>query len=103
MVKLSTTQKKNFLRVFWTPLGVLTILLAFSAGNLYGQCGFLTGEGCPGTDYNNYGFASTDNFQTLEYDNYVSSFHSTIVRTYDGSFTFQAISSDNNDSCIIEL
>ncbi len=86
MAKLFTTQKRCVIRTFLPPLGILTALLVFSAGNLYGQCGFLTGEGCPGTDYNNYGFASTNNFQTLEYDNYVSSFHSTIVRTYDGSF-----------------
>jgi uncharacterized repeat protein (TIGR01451 family) len=37
---------------------------------------------CGGTqDYSNYGFNSTDDQHTIEYDNFNSAFHSTIVRT----------------------
>lgn len=84
--KLCTKRRRNLNQCFIATLGIFIFLFALLPGNTFGQCGFQTGEGCPGTDYNNYGFASTNNFQTLEYDNYISSFHSTLVRTYDGSF-----------------
>ncbi|WP_345138855.1 DUF7507 domain-containing protein, partial [Flavobacterium ginsengiterrae] len=42
--------------------------------------------GCPNTDLSNFGAASNTNAATIEYDNFVSSFHTTIVRTSDGSF-----------------
>ncbi|MDQ6480669.1 T9SS type A sorting domain-containing protein [Dyadobacter sp. LHD-138] len=85
-VKSCAKRRKNLNQCFIATLGIFTFLFALLPGNAFGQCGFQTGEGCPGTDYNNYGFASTNNFQTLEYDNYISAFHSTLVRTYDGSF-----------------
>jgi len=47
------------------------------------QCGYAAGLGCSTTDYSNYGFgSSTPN--TLEYDNVVSGYHSTIGRNSDG-------------------
>jgi hypothetical protein len=64
-------------------------LLAFSvlaSTNLTGQCGFDTGEGCVGTDYSNAFSTSTTNRNTIEYDNFISGFHSTIVRTSTGGF-----------------
>ena len=48
------------------------------------QCGSM--PTCSNTDYSNYGMASTSNAATLEYDNFISSYHSTIVRTSNGTF-----------------
>ncbi len=42
--------------------------------------------GCSNTDLSNFGSASNNNAATIEYDNFVSSWHSTAVRTSDGSF-----------------
>ncbi|MFZ0598955.1 MAG: hypothetical protein WAM46_18360, partial [Flavobacterium sp.] len=42
--------------------------------------------GCSNTDLSNFGSQSTNNFATIEYDNFVSSWHTTVVRTSDGSF-----------------
>ncbi|MBP1225683.1 Ig-like domain-containing protein [Flavobacterium sp. 1355] len=42
--------------------------------------------GCSNTDLSNFGSASNNNAATIEYDNFVSSWHSTVVRTSDGSF-----------------
>ncbi|MCC9071586.1 DUF11 domain-containing protein [Flavobacterium sp. F-65] len=41
--------------------------------------------GCPNTDLSNFGVDSDNNATTIEYDNFISSFHTTIVRTSDGS------------------
>jgi len=49
-------------------------------------CGFETGDGCPNTDYNN-SFMNSSDPATLEYDNWVSTFHSTMVRRSDGQFS----------------
>ncbi|MEY3501252.1 MAG: hypothetical protein RL308_2925, partial [Bacteroidota bacterium] len=50
----------------------------------YAQCGFL--DTCPNTDYFNFGMRSTTDATTLEYDNFTSSFHSTVVRTSLGVY-----------------
>ncbi|TGD57782.1 DUF11 domain-containing protein, partial [Flavobacterium humi] len=42
--------------------------------------------GCASTDLSNFGVDSNNNAATIEYDNYISSFHTTIVRTANGSF-----------------
>ena len=41
--------------------------------------------GCSNTDLSNFGAASNSNAATIEYDNFVSSWHTTVVRTSDGS------------------
>ncbi|MBL0084867.1 MAG: DUF11 domain-containing protein [Saprospiraceae bacterium] len=76
-------------------------LLAFSvlaSTNLTGQCGFDTGEGCVGTDYSNAFSTSTTNRNTIEYDNFISGFHSTIVRTSTGGFKAWGEYMNNNGS-----
>lgn len=66
---------------------ILIVLLFLLPGyHAKSQCGFATGLGCPGTDYSNYGFNSSANASTLEYDNFISGFQSTIVRNTDGKF-----------------
>lgn len=52
--------------------------------NAAAQCGFIKGTGCPGTDYSNYGYYSTTNTSTVEYDNFTSAFHATMIRTSTG-------------------
>jgi gliding motility-associated-like protein len=42
--------------------------------------------GCPNTDLTNFGIDSNNDATTIEYDNFVSSWHTTVVRTSDGSF-----------------
>src|SRR5690606_2421472 len=49
-------------------------------------CGFRPGFGCPGTDYSNFGMNSNNDAATIEYDNFVSTVHSTVVRTSEGTF-----------------
>jgi len=51
----------------------------------HGQCATPV-LGCSNTDLSNFGTASNNNAATIEYDNFVSSWHSTAVRTSDGSF-----------------
>jgi alpha-tubulin suppressor-like RCC1 family protein len=55
--------------------------------------------GCSGTNLANTGIASTNDFSTIEYDNYVSAFHSTIVRTGNGTFiTWGELTAANGSS-----
>ena len=60
----------------------------FPSAHLNAQCGYAAGLGCANTNYNNFGLNSTtlNNPLTIEYDNFVSGFHSSIVRTYSGEF-----------------
>jgi alpha-tubulin suppressor-like RCC1 family protein len=63
---------------------VLTTLSNYTFSQ--GACGFGPGKGCPGTVYDNAFVNSDNNAATIEYDNFVSTFHSTIVRNYQGKF-----------------
>src|SRR5690554_32113 len=49
------------------------------------QCGTPV-VGCAGTDFGNFGYNSNTDAATIEYDNFVSTFHSTVVRDSDGNF-----------------
>ena len=49
------------------------------------QCGTPV-VGCPGTDFGNFGYNSNNNSATIEYDNFVSTYHTTVVRDADGNF-----------------
>ncbi|WJS94590.1 Ig-like domain-containing protein [Flavobacterium johnsoniae] len=42
-------------------------------------------QGCSGTNLSNFGADSNNDASSIEYDNFISSFHSTIVRTSDGT------------------
>ena len=66
--------------------GLLAVfLLLFLSKQVHAQCATPI-VGCPQTDLTNSGFNSNSNAATIEYDNNVSSFHTTVVRTSDGSF-----------------
>lgn len=70
--------KQSFRSFYTTTFFIL--ISTFS----YAQCGFL--NTCPNTDYFNFGMRSTTDATTLEYDNFSSSFHSSVVRTSTGVY-----------------
>lgn len=89
IMKINYTQLNNSKKKDASGLLNFILLLVFSFFSLQGiqaQCGFASGLGCPGIDYNNYGMSSNNNASSIEYDNFVSSFHATVVREYDGGF-----------------
>lgn len=49
-------------------------------------CGFGPGKGCSNTNYNNSFMQSTNDAATIEYNNFLSTYHSSIIRTPEGSF-----------------
>ena len=63
----------------------LTLLLALVRTEVLSQCA-IPAVGCSGLDLTDYGFTSGNNAAAIEYDNFVSSYHSTVVRTSDGTF-----------------
>ena len=67
---------------------IALLLYCFNTNNVYSQTTQCSTPvvGCALTDLSNYGLNSTTNASTLEYDNFVSSFHQTAIRTNDGSF-----------------
>ena len=74
---LSVRNPKQFIVYFF-------LLLFFFIQDSYSQCSTPV-VGCSSTDLANFGTDSNTNGATIEYDNYISSFHNTIVRTADGS------------------
>ncbi len=76
LIKLQFNMKYKILT------GILIALL--SATRIIAQCGFL--PTCSSTNYLHFGMGSTTNATSLEYDNFVSSYHSTVVRTSSGVY-----------------
>ncbi len=76
-----TKQFKNCWRYSMILLPYL-MYLTFQPHLVNGQSQCYGLQGC--SDYSNFGYNSTS-AATLEYDNYVSAFHSTVVRDADGS------------------
>lgn len=72
--------KSNF--TILTKVLLWSLLLSVNH-SLFAQLGCYSASGCQ--DYSNFGYASTV-ASTLEYDNYVSGWHSSAVRDIDGSF-----------------
>lgn len=61
------------------------VLIFFVSQTLNAQCAAPV-AGCSNTNLSNFGSDSNNDSATIEYDNFVSSYHATIVRTSDGSF-----------------
>ena len=78
-MKINLNLQLKMKQSFLTPLFFL-LISTFS----YAQCGFL--DTCPNTDYFNFGMRSNTNATTIEYDNFTSSFHSSVVRTSTGVY-----------------
>lgn len=63
---------------------ILTVIFSIFHIDSTAQCGF---QGtCPNTNYLNFGMGSNNDAATIEYDNFVSMFHSTVVRTAYGTY-----------------
>jgi hypothetical protein len=96
--------KNTFLnKVLLQQASVIKALVLFSIWFIMGtsttfaqNCGFVTGEGCPNTNYSNYGFYSNNNAATIEYDNFVSGFHTTMVRQSSGDIYVWGENAANN-------
>lgn len=77
---MNTRSKQTAKRLFtWMQVLILSSLFTVEA---FSQCGFL--PTCPNTNYLNYGIGSNTDAASIEYDNFLSSFHSTVVRTANG-------------------
>ncbi len=92
---LAATKKIDFKHF----LCVLLITLSFS-NKSNSQCA-TPPVGCPTTDLTNFGVDSNNNASTIEYDNYISSFHSTVVRTANG--TLQTWGEDMGNDGLVDL
>ena len=62
---------------------IISIALVFSP-DVISQCGFQAT--CPNTNYLNFGMGSNSDAATIEYDNFISCFHSTAARTANGTY-----------------
>ncbi|KUM17158.1 beta strand repeat-containing protein, partial [Flavobacterium psychrophilum] len=80
-----------------TPCFIFVLVL-FLVQNAHAQC--TAPVGCASTDFSNYGANSTNVAATIEYDNYSSCFHATIVRTPDGLKVWGQ-GMDNNGSDLV--
>ncbi|MDP4865791.1 MAG: Ig-like domain-containing protein, partial [Crocinitomicaceae bacterium] len=69
---------KNFLRL------ILVLFPIVASQYTSAQCGFQAT--CPNTNYLNFGMGSNSDRNTIEYDNFCSSYHSTVVRTANGTY-----------------
>ncbi|OCB74794.1 hypothetical protein LPBF_09250, partial [Flavobacterium crassostreae] len=73
---------KNYYKLgFDSFLYAVVLMLLFSLKG-YSQCSVPVG--CATTDLSNFGSNSNTNAATIEYDNYISSFHSSLVRSTTG-------------------
>ena len=68
------------------PIKLIVFILAiiFRISSAYSQCGFE--PTCSNTNYLNFGMGSNSDRNTIEYDNFCSSYHSTVVRTANGTY-----------------
>ena len=63
---------------------LLLLVNLFISNVSLAQCGFQAT--CPNTDYLNFGMGSNTDAASIEYDNFISSFHNTVVRTSQGTY-----------------
>ncbi|MBP6031842.1 MAG: LamG domain-containing protein, partial [Crocinitomicaceae bacterium] len=85
-----------FHKLTLAKIHLITLLFLgfFASTNALAQCGFQAT--CPNTDYLNFGMGSNSDAASIEYDNFISSFHTTVVRTAQGSYKVWGESSANN-------
>ncbi|MEZ4979151.1 MAG: Ig-like domain-containing protein, partial [Chitinophagales bacterium] len=69
--------------VIFLFLGIFNFSSSFAQ---VASCGFLINDGCPSTNYNNSFLKANNDASTIEYDNFVSTYHASAVRTFDGTF-----------------
>lgn len=87
MININTLR---FNTIWIVLIGTLVLLVSAHSASAQGGCGFVAGQGCPGTDYSNFGWnsraATASDIASIEYDNFIGGYHATMVRTNDGSF-----------------
>jgi hypothetical protein len=81
MINIDYTKNRK-IQAFSSLLMLVILSISIGIQRSHAQTCY-TLQGC--SDYSNFGYNSTT-AATLEYDNYVSGFHSTAVRDIDGSF-----------------
>lgn len=77
-------------------LSLIILLSILNINSVEAQCGYAAGLGCPGTDYNNYGFNSNNNAASIEYDNNVTGYLQSVARTSSGDFMIWGQYAANN-------
>ncbi|SHL35009.1 Ig-like domain-containing protein [Flavobacterium johnsoniae] len=75
----------NFNSVFNVKKAILLFFVFFTFSQVSNAQCAIPVQGCSGTNLSNFGADSNNDASSIEYDNFISSFHSTIVRTSDGS------------------
>src|SRR5690606_19630259 len=83
---MTTSNTFRFNPIWTSVVTALLLLVVNHTAEAQGGCGFGPGLGCSGTDYTNFGMNSNNDAASIEYDNFVSTVHSTVVRTSDGTF-----------------
>ncbi|MCK9481321.1 MAG: Ig-like domain-containing protein [Bacteroidia bacterium] len=86
-------KKINILTLF----GII-ILSVLGTGKLNAQICATPPVGCASTDLSNYGINSNTDAATIEYDNAVAGFHTTMIRNGDGSVSIWGQNAQNNGS-----
>ncbi|MFA7273586.1 MAG: Ig-like domain-containing protein, partial [Crocinitomicaceae bacterium] len=74
--------------------GMLFALVLFTNADAIGQCGFQST--CSNTNYLNFGIGSNTDASTIEFDNFISGYHQTLVRTSEGVYKTWGQSMGNN-------
>lgn len=77
-------------------LALAILLIPFYPTVVDAQCDYDAGLGCAVTDYNNFGYYSTNDPASIEYDNYVTGFHQTAIREKNGNFLVWGDAMDDN-------
>src|SRR5690606_2047190 len=83
---MTTSNTFRFNPIWTSVVTALLLLVVNHTAEAQGGCGFGPGLGCSRTDYTNFGMNSNNDAASIEYDNFVSTVHSTVVRTSDGTF-----------------
>ncbi|MFD2910192.1 hypothetical protein ACFSX9_15790, partial [Flavobacterium ardleyense] len=85
----------------WKLVQLCTVLLiSLFSTKINGQCA-IPAVGCPTTNLANYGANSNTNAATIEYDNFGSSFHSTVARNGNGDFEVWGESMSNTGTNVL--
>ena len=91
----------SILKFFKNKISFATVVffLIFTVEG-YAQCSTPV-VGCANTNLSNFGYASNNVAATIEYDSFISSFHSTVVRTSTGGFQVWGEDMGNNGTADI--
>ncbi|PIF46280.1 hypothetical protein CLU96_3305 [Chryseobacterium sp. 52] len=95
MQKLNLINRKHIVIQKTTIYYLWILLLLLITGNVKVSARLYGGSGC-NTNYANFGFNSNNSAANIEYDNFTSAFHATVIRTGEGKFQIWGESTKNN-------